>query len=66
MAGCVDWCPADLASRVSRVAQVHVDAWVMPSDTQAARVADHAVDLAICWSRPLVWPRTICRRAARG
>lgn len=46
---CVNWCPADLASRVSRVAQVHVDAWVMPSHTQAARVADHAVDLAICW-----------------
>ena len=47
--GYVDWCPADLASRVSRVAQVHVDAWVMPSHTRAARVADHAVDLAICW-----------------
>jgi DNA-binding transcriptional LysR family regulator len=49
--GYVNWRPADLASRVSRVTQVHVDAWVMPSHTQAARVADHGIDLAICWVR---------------
>ncbi|HYS36919.1 MAG TPA: LysR family transcriptional regulator [Pseudonocardiaceae bacterium] len=49
--GYVNWRPADLASRVSRVAQVHVDAWVMPSHAQAARVADDSIDLAICWIR---------------
>jgi len=49
--GFVSWHPADLVSRVSGVAQLHVDAWVMPSHTQAARVADRGIDLAICWLR---------------
>lgn len=49
--GYVNWRPADLASRVARVTQVHVDAWVLPSHTQAARVADDSIDLAICWIR---------------
>jgi DNA-binding transcriptional LysR family regulator len=49
--GYVNWRPADLASRVSPVTRVHVDAWVMPSHTQAARVADYGIDLAICWVR---------------
>jgi len=47
--GYVNWCPADLAARASGVAQLHVDAWVMPSHTQASRVADRSIDLAICW-----------------
>jgi DNA-binding transcriptional LysR family regulator len=47
--GYVNWRPADLATRVSGVARLHVDAWVMPSHTQASRVADHSIDLAICW-----------------
>ena len=47
--GCVNWCPADLAARASGVAQLHVDAWVMPSHTQASRVVDRSIDLAICW-----------------
>ncbi|MFC5001616.1 LysR family transcriptional regulator [Dactylosporangium cerinum] len=47
--GYVSWCPADLAARASGVAKVHVDAWVMPSHTQASRVADGGIDLAICW-----------------
>lgn len=33
------------------MAQVHVDAWVAPSHTQAARVADGSLDLAVCWVR---------------
>jgi hypothetical protein len=33
---------------VSGVAQLHVDTWVLPSHAQARRVADHAIDLAIC------------------
>ncbi len=49
--GYVNWRPADLLERVSGVAQVHVDAWVMPSHTQARRVADQSIDLAICWVR---------------
>ncbi len=47
--GYVDWRPPDLQARVSGVAQLHVDAWVMPSHVQAGRVADHSIDLAICW-----------------
>src|SRR5258705_504961 len=47
--GYVNWRPADLITRASGVAQLHVDAWVMPSHTQARRVADHSIDLAICW-----------------
>ncbi|MET7330305.1 LysR family transcriptional regulator [Nonomuraea sp. NPDC005650] len=49
--GYVNWLPPDLATRVSGVAQLHVDAWVMPSHTQAGRVADGSIDLAICWVR---------------
>jgi DNA-binding transcriptional LysR family regulator len=48
--GYVSWRPADLVERVAPVAQVHVDAWVLPSHTQAARVADGSLDLAICWA----------------
>ena len=47
--GVVNWRPADLATRASGVAQLHVDAWVLPSHTQAGRVADGSIDLAICW-----------------
>jgi DNA-binding transcriptional LysR family regulator len=47
--GYVNWRPADLAERTAGVAQLRVDAWVLPSHTQAARVAEHALDLAICW-----------------
>ncbi|MFF0338299.1 LysR family transcriptional regulator [Kribbella sp. NPDC004875] len=49
--GYVSWRPPDLAERVSGVAQLLVDAWVMPSHTQAGRVADGSIDLAICWVR---------------
>ncbi|TDU83684.1 DNA-binding transcriptional LysR family regulator [Kribbella voronezhensis] len=47
--GYVSWYPPDLVSRVSGVAQLHIDTWVMPSHTQAARVVDGSVDLAIAW-----------------
>ncbi|WP_082022924.1 LysR family transcriptional regulator [Mycolicibacterium setense] len=47
--GYVNWCPTDWADRAAGVAQVRVDTWVMPSHTQAARVADGSLDLAICW-----------------
>jgi DNA-binding transcriptional LysR family regulator len=47
--GYVNWRPADLAERTAGVAQVRIDAWVLPSHAQAARVFEHAIDLAICW-----------------
>jgi DNA-binding transcriptional LysR family regulator len=47
--GYVNWRPADLAERTAGIAQLRVDAWVMPSHAQAARVADGGIDLAICW-----------------
>ncbi|MEZ0112174.1 DNA-binding transcriptional LysR family regulator [Catenulispora sp. EB89] len=47
--GYVNWLPPDLERRLSAVARVHVDAWVAPSHAQAARVADHSLDLAVCW-----------------
>jgi DNA-binding transcriptional LysR family regulator len=47
--GYVNWCPVDWAERAAGVAQLRVDTWVMPSHTQAARVADGSLDLAICW-----------------
>jgi hypothetical protein len=47
--GYVNWCPTDWAERAAGVATLQVDTWVMPSHTQAARVADGSLDLAICW-----------------
>ncbi|MEV5964542.1 LysR family transcriptional regulator [Kribbella sp. NPDC051952] len=49
--GYVSWYPPDLIERTSAVAQLRVDAWVMPSHTQAGRVSDGSIDLAICWVR---------------
>ncbi|WP_046728113.1 LysR family transcriptional regulator [Streptomyces humi] len=49
--GYVNWLPPDLTSRTAAVVRVHVDAWVAPSHTQAARVADGSLDLAVCWVR---------------
>jgi DNA-binding transcriptional LysR family regulator len=49
--GYVNWLPADLATRTSAVARLHVDAWVEPSHVQAARVANGSLDLAVCWVR---------------
>jgi DNA-binding transcriptional LysR family regulator len=47
--GYVNWCPSDWAERAAGVAQLRVDTWVMPSHTQAGRVAEGSLDLAICW-----------------
>jgi DNA-binding transcriptional LysR family regulator len=49
--GYVNWRPADLAERTAGVAQLRIDAWVMPSHAQAARVAEGGLDLAICWAQ---------------
>jgi DNA-binding transcriptional LysR family regulator len=47
--GYVEWLPGDLSERTAAVANVHIDTWVLPSHTQAARVAEGGIDLAICW-----------------
>jgi DNA-binding transcriptional LysR family regulator len=47
--GYVSWRPPDLAERTVGVAHLRVDAWVLPSHAQAARVAERGIDLAICW-----------------
>lgn len=49
--GYVNWLPPDLTARAAGVAQLHIDAWIAPSHTQAARVADGSLDLAVCWVR---------------
>lgn len=49
--GYVNWIPPDLTARTAAVAQLHIDAWVAPSHTQALRVADGSLDLAVCWVR---------------
>ncbi|MFD4946064.1 LysR family transcriptional regulator, partial [Streptomyces sp. NPDC058409] len=49
--GYVNWLPAGLVARTSAVARLHIDAWIAPSHTQAARVADGSLDLAVCWVR---------------
>ncbi|GAB3881445.1 LysR family transcriptional regulator [Kibdelosporangium lantanae] len=49
--GYVQWLPPDLTARTSPAAQLLVDPWVVPSHTQAERVADGALDLAVCWTR---------------
>ncbi|MEU9786697.1 LysR family transcriptional regulator [Streptomyces phaeochromogenes] len=49
--GYVNWLPTDLTAHTSAVAQLHIDAWIAPSHTQAARVADGSLDLAVCWVR---------------
>lgn len=49
--GYVNWLPPDLTHRTAGVAQLYVDAWVVPSHQQAARVADGSLDLAVCWIR---------------
>ncbi|AQT82289.1 LysR family transcriptional regulator [Mycolicibacterium litorale] len=47
--GYVNWCPTDWSERAAGIAQLRVDTWVLPSHTQALRVADGSLDLAICW-----------------
>ncbi|WP_329042731.1 LysR family transcriptional regulator [Streptomyces sp. NBC_00178] len=49
--GHVSWLPPHLTARTAAVAQLHIDPWVAPSHTQAARVADGSLDLAVCWVR---------------
>ncbi len=45
--GYVSWLPAEAAAMPDL--RVRVDEWVLPSHTQAARVAEGSLDLAIAW-----------------
>jgi DNA-binding transcriptional LysR family regulator len=49
--GYVSRLPADLRARTPGSVQLDIDAWVSPSHTQAVRVADGGLDLAVCWLR---------------
>ncbi|SDF82593.1 regulatory helix-turn-helix protein, lysR family [Lentzea fradiae] len=49
--GYVNWLPPGLTERTAGIARLYVDAWVVPSHQQAARVADGSLDLAVCWVR---------------
>jgi DNA-binding transcriptional LysR family regulator len=46
--GLVDRCRPDWMERMSGVADVSVDTWILPSHSQAARVSVGSLDLAIC------------------
>jgi DNA-binding transcriptional LysR family regulator len=45
--GYVSWLPAEAAAMPDP--RVRIDEWVLPSHTQAARVAEGSLDLAIAW-----------------
>jgi DNA-binding transcriptional LysR family regulator len=45
--GYVSWLPAEAAAMADP--RVRIDEWVLPSHTQAARVAEDSLDLAIAW-----------------
>jgi DNA-binding transcriptional LysR family regulator len=47
--GYVNWQPEVPAG--SGLPQLRWDPWVLPSHTQAGRVADGSIDLAVCWVR---------------
>jgi DNA-binding transcriptional LysR family regulator len=47
--GFVSWCPDDVAGVVGPTVAVRTDEWVLPSHTQADRVAEGTLDLAIAW-----------------
>ncbi|MCV7424606.1 LysR family transcriptional regulator [Mycobacterium yunnanensis] len=49
--GYVSWLPDDVAGVVGRSVAVRVDEWVLPSHTQADRVAEGTLDLAVAWIR---------------
>lgn len=47
--GFVSWLPADIPSVLGPTVSVRVDEWVLPSHSQADRVAEGTLDLAIAW-----------------
>lgn len=55
--GYVNWCPTDWSERAAGIAQLRLDTWVMPSHTQAARVADGSSISRSAGSRTLTCKR---------
>lgn len=47
--GYVSWLPDDVAAVVGPTVAVRVDEWVLPSHSQADRVAEGTLDLAVAW-----------------
>ncbi|WP_028932608.1 LysR family transcriptional regulator [Pseudonocardia spinosispora] len=47
--GYVSWLPENLDAVLTPAASLHVDDWVLPSHTQADRVSDGSLDLALAW-----------------
>ena len=47
--GYVSWWPDDVAAIVGPTVPIRVDEWVLPSHSQADRVAEGTLDLAVAW-----------------
>jgi DNA-binding transcriptional LysR family regulator len=47
--GYVSWLPDDIGAVVGPAATLRLDEWVLPSHTQADRVAEGTLDLALAW-----------------
>lgn len=47
--GYVSWLPDDIGTLLGHAVSIRVDDWVMPSHTQADRVADGSLDFALAW-----------------
>ncbi|WP_374023558.1 LysR family transcriptional regulator [Mycobacterium sp. HNNTM2301] len=47
--GYVSWLPEDITALVGSGADLRLDEWVLPSHTQADRVADGTLDVALAW-----------------
>ena len=47
--GHVSWLPDDITAVIGPSVAVRVDEWVLPSHTQADRVAEGTLDLAVAW-----------------
>lgn len=47
--GYVSWLPDNLGALVTPAVSMRVDDWVLPSHTQADRVGDGSLDLALAW-----------------
>src|ERR1700749_1030540 len=47
--GYVSWLPDDIGAGVGPAATLRLDEWVLPSHTQADRVAEGTLDLALAW-----------------
>jgi DNA-binding transcriptional LysR family regulator len=47
--GYVSWLPDDIGVLLGQTVPIRIDEWVLPSHTQADRVADGSLDIAVAW-----------------